>query len=363
MKQKDLRNTTELLKVQGSTTFVSPDEPGALHPFYPYFYRHHLSHDHKHFYRQNGHFMLVKNLSVEVIRDLDQAEDLWQLFTPNESLFDTWEFRYAFWRGYRHKPYFLCLKLQNEIVAVLPLWYESDKKAYYWFGSWWQEDNTFFVKDPVYLPLLLAAAPRPLTINAISPQELPSNLTINELVDDDPKFILRLDTHYSSDMFLDTLKKKRRYNLKRDKRIIDALEPTVTLNDFSSFDALVALSKKRFAEKQEETDWEDKRRIDAFKEVIALGLTEKSYKVRMVTVRVGNTLAAADLVALYKGTYYPLKCGYNVSDFPGIGNWMNLWEIDDAASLGMKKMDFLEINYGWKDKWFEPLPLLKLERP
>ena len=41
---------------------------------------------------------------------------------------------------------------------------------------------------------------------------------------------------------------------------------------------------------------------------------------------------------------------------------MNLFEIEDAVNLGMEKMDFLEIGYGWKEKWFEAIPLLKYEK-
>jgi len=41
---------------------------------------------------------------------------------------------------------------------------------------------------------------------------------------------------------------------------------------------------------------------------------------------------------------------------------MNLFEIDDAISLGMKKIDFLQNNYEWKERWFEAVPLFKFRK-
>lgn len=165
------------------------------------------------------------------------------------TLFDTWDFRLAFLKGYNHTPYFLTLKSNLENIALLPLWYEEDNKRYTWFGSTWQEENKFLVKDPLMIPILLAICPSPVTLNAIS-TELPSWAEkVIKLMPDDPKYILSLDDISSVDDYLATLKKKKRYNLKRDRRIIEAQNPEVLFNKFTDFDTLVDLSIKRFEEK------------------------------------------------------------------------------------------------------------------
>jgi len=51
----------------------------------------------------------------------------------SKNLFDTWEFRYAFYKGYEFKPYFLLLKNENENLSLLPLWFDKDEKNM--FGS------------------------------------------------------------------------------------------------------------------------------------------------------------------------------------------------------------------------------------
>lgn len=150
--------------------------------------------------------------------------------------------------------------------------------------------------------------------------------------------------------------------MRRDWKLIESKKPEIIIDNYSNLDKLIELSMIRFAEKGEDTDWEDKRRIEAFKQVIELGRQAESYTVRMITVKIGDAIAAVDLIAIFNGCYYPLKCGYDVSHFPGIGNYVNLFEIKDALSLNMKKMDFLEIDYGWKNKWFDQIPLFRYQK-
>lgn len=308
---------------------------------------------------------LIPNIRVERIKDLIQCEKLWRAFSPNKSLFDTWEFRYAFYLGYQHKPYFILLKSGTEKVGLLPLWYEADKKKYFWFGSWWQEDNTFFVKNPIYIPMLLDLALPPLHLNAIEASVVENLGAIGANINfelDDPKYVVDLRYFDSLKNFMMSLKKKRRYNLRRDHKTIQQLNPQIIFDRYDDFDSLVEISKKRFQDKNESTDWEDSRRVETFRQIINLAKEKQVYQIRMITVKIKDQIAAVDLIAIYNQIYYPLKCAYNVKDFPGIGNYVNLFEIEDALSLGMKKIDFLEMSYGWKDKWFQGIPLYKLEK-
>lgn len=330
--------------------------------YYPAFINEIPSKQLKEYYTKNGHLKLIKSLKVQVISDIDTCHALWQEFSPYNTLFDTWEFRLAFYNGYKYKPHFIVLKTEQENYALLPLWYEDDEKRYVWFGSVWQEETSFLVKDPVFVPLLLSVCPSPLYLNAMTQDSLKWASEYIGFTEDDPKYILDLTTIQTVDDFLAMFKKKRRYNWRRDWKIIDNLKPEIHINKVFNLDQLIELSKRRFKEKGEETDWEDMRRIDAFRQVVSLGQKNISYSTRTITVTINNQVAAVDLVAIYKNCYYPLKCGYDVAKFPGIGNYVNLFEIKDALSLGMKKMDFLEIDYGWKSKWFESVSLYKYEK-
>ena len=56
---------------------------------------------------KGGSFLVERG--VKVITDINQCLDLWEKFSLKKTLFDTWEFRYAFYKGYNYKPYFILL--------------------------------------------------------------------------------------------------------------------------------------------------------------------------------------------------------------------------------------------------------------
>jgi len=312
------------------------------------------------FYNENGGLPFSKNLGMKVVSDIDSCFRLWRKFSPKKTLFDTWEFRFAFYKAYRYKPYFLLLKNQSKELAFLPLWYEDEKKKYFWFGSDWQEEVRFFSMDPNYVPFLLLFAPSPLLLNAISQDSVRSLNGKIEFEEDESKYVLNLGGFRSHEDFLMTLKKKTRLDLRRNRRRIERQNPKIIINNFSDFEHLVRLSKERFELKNEKTDWEDPRKVEAFRQVIELA--GKSYEIRTISVLIGNRIAGVDLIALFNKCYYTLICGYNVTDFSGIGHFFNLFEIDDAIRLGMKKIDFLQDSYEWKNNFFDPVPLFKYEK-
>jgi hypothetical protein len=310
--------------------------------------------------------LFVLRHKIVVISDIKECEKLWREFSPNLTLFDTWEFRNAFYEAYKYKPYFLVLKKNGENLALLPLWYEDNNfydknlKRYTWFGSDWQEEVRFFAKDINYIPLLISAAPTPLYLNAISKDSAEKLKDKIEFKEDEPKYVLNLKGFKNHEDYLMTLKKNTRRNLRKDRNRILKQNPEIVINNFSDLDILIELAKKRFKERGEKADWDDPRRVETFKNVIKF--SGRSYKVRMIKVKINGKDAGVDLICIFNKTYFAVKCGYNVSEFSGIGNFINLYEIDDAIKLGMEKIDFLQNNYQWKNKYFPPVPLYKFEK-
>jgi len=303
---------------------------------------------------------LLETLQIEVISDIDSCFKLWEEFSPQKTLFDVWEFRLAFHNAYKYEPYYLLLKSQYEHLALLPLWYEDDKKRYSWFGGDWQEEVRLFTKHPRYIPLLLSSAPSPLLLNAISQDSAKLLKRRIRFEVDGPKYVLALREFASHEDYLRTVRKKTRQNLRRNRNKIEKRNPSVVIDNFPDFEHLVRLSKERFSQKRQETDWEDPRRVEAFRQVI--NQAGKSYNIRMISIMIDNEIAGVDLIAMFNECYYTLRCGYNVKDFPGIGSYINLLEIDDAIRLGMKRIDFLQDSYEWKDKFFPAVPLFKYEK-
>jgi len=312
-----------------------------------------------------GSLFILKH-RIKIVSDIKECEKLWREFSPNLTLFDTWEFRLAFYEAYKYKPYFLVLKKEEENLALLPLWYEDNNfydksiKRYTWFGSDWQEENKFFAKSIDLIPVLLSLAPAPLYLNAISKDEIEKLKGKIEFKEDEPKYILNLKEFKNHEDYLMTLKKNTRRNLRKDRNRILKQKPEIVIDNFSDLEVLIKLAKKRFGEKGEDVDWDDPRRVETFKNVIKF--SGKSYKVRMIKVMVGGKEAGVDLICIFNKTYFAVKCGYNISEFSGIGNFFNLYEIDDAIKLGLEKIDFLQNNYQWKNKYFPPVPLYQYQK-
>jgi hypothetical protein len=290
---------------------------------------------------------------VRIIENILECEKIWKFFCPKISLFDLWEFRYCFYKAYQYKPYFIALEENGKIEAVLPLWYEDDKNRYTFFGGEWMEENRFLTKKFELVPELLKHCPKPAYLIGI---RYPKNYPLPfELKDDEAKYILSLKGLRSAQDYLKHLEKSKRKDLKKDIKRIQQRNPKVIFNRFSDFETLVELSKKRITELGKVPDWNDIRRKKAFEYFVQ----EPTIKKKMLTFEIEGKIAGVELVGIFNKCYYCLKCGYDIQNFSGIGNYALFYEIDDAIKMGMKRMDILQMDYNWKSKYFQSIPLYK----
>jgi hypothetical protein len=315
----------------------------------------------RNFIRENGYKKLSRNLTIKVFSTLSPAKDLWQRFSPNESVFDLWEVRMAFYDAYKFDPYFLTImdsaRKENSAVGVLPLWFNTDKDywKYVWFGSNWPEDNVFFTVNPEIIPLLLLAAPSPLRIDCIKPDPQFSFLTSFSgfMKEEEPKYFLDLAKFTTLNDFITTLKKKKRYNLRRDRKRLLSLSPKIMINEISHIEDLFNLSIRRFREEfpdepEEHSAFEDERRKNVFRNLIRENVP---YKYRIISTIINGKVEAVEMAIVYNGTYYALNSGCNISQYSGIGVFSNQLVLEDALSLKCKKIDFLEGDNNWKHSW------------
>jgi len=296
-----------------------------------------------------------KNIYVRIETDLETCHQLFEEFSPKKTLFELWGFRYAFYLGYKHQPIFLIFEKEKQPVGLLPLWYEKDKDELRWFGSWWQEGNRFWFKDRSLIPLACSLFPTKILLNAldISPKIAQKLGFLN----DDPKYFLDLTQYSSINNFLLKFPKKKRYNLRRDQKIISAKNPQTFINRFEDIEHLFRLSIKRFKGKDGSAFISTERK-ETFRQIIKQA---QEYEARMISTEINGKVVGVDLVAFYKGVYYALNGAYDLEKHPGLGNYSNLLLIEDALKLGAKTIDFLEVSYGWKEDWFTPLPLFQFK--
>jgi hypothetical protein len=296
----------------------------------------------------------MNNISVKTFSDIETCHRLWEEFSPKESIFDLWDFRFPFYEVFKYELHFVLLSSDGEKIGLLPLWYNSDFKKYFWFGDTgdgynWQEDNSFWVKDEKYIAELLKNCPRPAVLNSIRKKRYEHLSSAIPFIKGDPKHILNLGNFQSSEDYLMSIPNKTRSNLRCDKNKIEKMDPEIFVDRFSDFETLASYSVSG----KGNSYFNDKKLVKTFKEILENGKRSESYKSRMLSVEINGFVAGVDTVLLYNGIYYSMLCGNRVSDFPGIGNYLTLLDIDDAIRLRMNMIDFSEsTENSYKDKLF-----------
>lgn len=306
---------------------------------------------------------IFKNTTFKIVKDIEGCYEIWNFFSQKQSLFDLWDFRYSWYQGYQYQPFFYTLFEKNTPLACLPLWFNSVKKRYEWFGSDWMEDNIFFYRDKFFFELLLRLLPKKIFLNAIinDPVEINFPAFFNK-EKDDPKYVLYLQKFKNIEDYLSSLSKKHRHNLKRDYfNILNKYQPCIEMvnsNDFRFFEEIINLSKKRFnGTLKDHTDLTIPQRIKTYKSILKnVGL----YQVKFVMIKIQKIIAAIDLIITYNKNYYSLKGANDINRFPGIGNFINFIEIQDAINNQFHFFDCLQIDYNWKHKYLQPLDLFKV---
>lgn len=309
---------------------------------------------------------LKRKLELKVVSNLNQCQEIWNLFSSKKSLFDLWSFRFSWYEGYQYQPCFYTIYEEKKPLACLPLWFDIEKKRFEWFGSYWMEDNDFFYLDDRFIKILFKIAPKPVYLNAIS-SSLVKKVDFFEnhsLLPDRPKYVFQFNNIKNMDQYLSTLSKKHRYNLKRDYlNIKKNFKPKIEIfysNNFSYFEELISLSKKRFnGMLKDQTDLIIPQRIKTYKSILK---NQGNYRVKFVRVQIQNFVAAIDLVIVTKDRYYPLKGANDINRFPGIGNFMTYIEFEDALKTGFSYIDCLQDDYGWKHKYLSSKHLFKIHK-
>lgn len=282
-------------------------------------------------------------LKISIVKNIKECELLWREFSPQKTLFDLWSFRSCCWKVYKFEPYFILLRDDGKNVGLLPLWFNHEISKYYWLGDVgddfnWPESNDFWLKDKRYAANLLKACPSGTVLNSIQSDLIQGLSNSFPFKASDPKYVLDLSSFKTVDDYLATLNKKLRSNLRRDKKRIDNLKPVIRMNHFSDFKKLVEFNTRRF----EDSPFWNEKWVKTFLKVINNGKKGGDYQSRIISVLIDGKVVSVDLVFIFRDVYYAFVCGSDLEKCPGIGNYMNLLDIEDALGLNISMIDFCE---------------------
>ncbi|MBI2051967.1 hypothetical protein HYT33_04380 [Candidatus Roizmanbacteria bacterium] len=317
------------------------------------------------YFYENGFSKLIPRLTLRVHSDIEECFYLWDKFSPKKSLFDLWDFRYSWYQGHKNKPYFYTLYEGKTPLALLPLCFDArDKKRYEWFGTNWMEDNAFFVKDDSLIDLLYGVFPTPIHLNAIEAKaEWRDKPIVKRFQKDDPKNLKNISGTSSIEDLLSAFQKKHRYNLKSDYQEVQSLNPKIVVTEGKNLDLieiLIQMNIDQFSDRAgDESDLVVPKRAETYRYMIK---NSGIYGVKFIQVFIQNRLAGIDFVIEYKDIYYTIKGGIDVHRFKGVSNFMVYFEFEDAIAGGFSSVDCLQIDYGWKHRYFDQKEVFIFEK-
>ncbi|MCB9359355.1 GNAT family N-acetyltransferase [Candidatus Woesearchaeota archaeon] len=282
-------------------------------------------------------------MQVEIVKDINACKELWHRFCPKKMVWNEWEVCLCFLDG--HEPYFLHIKKDDQ-EGLLPLWYDSELKAYRQFGGTYPENRQFWFPE-TWLDELLPHIPKPLAfydMNHESCGRAMQNSTLKDKFKPEGfRYILPIEKHQKVDSFLATFSKKHRYNLLSD---INKCKSKYRFEWSQEYDpVLEEFNRIRFGQ---ESNYSDEEFVRQFRKLIEY-VTEKEM---LITLKVfeGDKLIGIEIAIRFDSTYLLLNGGY-ATEYKNVGKYLIYLHILKAFEDGYKEMDFLTGEGGWKELW------------
>jgi hypothetical protein len=296
-------------------------------------------------------------IEIKLIQDLEQAKEIWNQLSKNETLYDRWDVRYCFYKNTPAPLYFYVAYDGGEPVALLPLQY-SAKGNYLEFlaESFIEGNHPFFKPGYEYLlpELFKIDWPHPVQIFDLDgADQFTAALPLEDYV-----YYVDISGFKNFDDYLLYAfpNGRKRYNF---KRLFSILEKEHTLeivkDDFSGLEALMDLNVKNFGD---ESYLNTKVERQAFFDLLQLPLDWK-----MMALTVDGRKLAYSLSVIYNQVYYYLIVGSDISEVKDAFKYLTKANMELAINSGAKIFDCSLGDCNWKQYWhLDKKPQYKFEK-
>lgn len=308
-------------------------------------------------------------MRTRIVADLEECGLLWKTLLTPRYVSDLWEFRLCFHRHYKNTPYFIILEDEQGVCAMLPLCYvpEGDMFVFFpgetWKGRTWLERTPVYLRDPEYLAEAVSLCPDMTYLRYL---ELDGNFLPPEMDEDEIGYLLYPPVlEYDISQYYGRFTWKKLKAIKKEVSVFGTPQAVFHVNRLSDYDSLVRMNVENFGV---HSYFHDTRFAEGFRD--ALHFLERRGWLRLVCLSVNGRAIAADLAALFQGSYVVFLGGTH-PEHRGVAKAMNMHHIEYAFEQRVLRVDFLCGDFYWKKIWHldpEPLykyvsPGLKVERP
>jgi CelD/BcsL family acetyltransferase involved in cellulose biosynthesis len=285
-------------------------------------------------------------IKIECVNDITEAERLWRLLSPEESIYDLWDLRYCFYKNDVQPLFFYTAYDDGEPVGLLPLQQNlnTEVECYEFFAENFTESNRPFVKAgyEYLIPQLFAAAPVVTKIyDILGVDDFTRTLPIEDYV-----YRMDISEMHAFDDYLATkfANAKKRSNFKRMFTILERdHEVKVIHNNFSDLELLMDLNVKHFGE--ESYLRTDKER-QPFRDLLNLPLD-----LQMITIEVDGEKLAASLSIVHKDIYFYLIIGSDISKIDNAFKYLTKANLELALEKKLRMFNCALGACNWKDYW------------
>lgn len=288
------------------------------------------------------------SLTIDVITDIKQAEALWNMYHTGTSLYDNWQYRLLYFQFFSFSPQFYLVSLKNEVIAMVPLQWNSDIQQLEFFGGDYMSDNTIYVKPGYesYLRDISTQISRPLRLFWTAK---PYFLHAWKTCSIGYKYILPLEGFTCVEDVLEALwSKKSRKNIEHQMNELRSHDISIEENVFDDLDLLISLNKQRFGAA---SSFYKPYRAEFLREVI------KHFDVSMMSVSIDGKKESVCYSILYNNGMYGINSGRNTK-INNLGKFVILQKIARAILAGAAFYDAGRSDLGWKRAFhFQPVPL------
>jgi len=301
--------------------------------------------------------MEKKNLEIQVVSTIEEAEKLWKMFTPEKTLYDNWEFRAVFQKYHQREIRFYTGYIDGELIGVLPLQFHNDKNVLEFFGGDYMEDNRLFLKPQFEIYRIdffehIKTLGEKVILECITGDDA----FTNSLPVQDYKYILPVEKYQNHEEYVaDVFSSETKKTLLKKMRRVDRLGVEIIQNRFEDIEKLFELNIAMFGEHSSFSDRPFHKEI--FRELITLSPELKPYLLSFV---VGGTVIGMSISIEYNGGYAYILLGADPNGVKDMATYINLRNIELATTIKAKFVDCFVGAYGWKDRWhFTPIAQYK----
>lgn len=299
--------------------------------------------------------------NVRLCIDPAECRAIWENFWPRENLFDLWEVRDSFAKGYKRQPYFLIAEEGKKVMGMLALSWADEYRCYMhypaetWKGKTWLEQNKIPHQSPEIFAELLNSVPGPVHLRYLTDDSVPIG-DMPVAVDEIGYLFFPKGYGYSFDTYLQTFSGKSRKKLSRELEKLKQHGISYRHDQVSDIQWLYRMNLQSF---QQESYFYDPMFLDSMEKLISW--LHGNGMLRITTLLLGGIIAAVDIGAVWQGTYTVLAGATN-PDFPGVAKMINFHHLKWSCQQQMKLVDFLCGDFGWKQRFhLTPRPLYELQ--